>query len=135
MKPALPKYRGAFLLLETMLGVAIFALGILALGKAMQNCLDAEVFRRQEQLVFKALENRMAEISGGAQVVDSKPQATTLSGRYAGITLRQWREAPQLENQEGNLLSNIYNIRLQAEWQGPGGAQTREISFYVYSTQ
>ena len=33
-----------FLLLESMLAVAIFAIGILALGRCVENCLKAERF-------------------------------------------------------------------------------------------
>lgn len=121
----------AFLLLETMLGVSIFAIGVLVLAKAMQNCLDAELYRRQDLLAQRVLENRMAEVNAGAVTLETAV-TTRAEGRYEGITLSEWREATELKNEENVIVNGVYTAHLKVEWQGPRGLQSREITFYQY---
>src|SRR2546421_337530 len=54
--------RAAFALYEVLIGVAIFAIGVLALGRAVQNCLNASTLNAEEERVRQILSNRMAEI-------------------------------------------------------------------------
>ena len=43
--------RGAFALYEVIIGVAIFAVGVLALGRAVENCLNASMLNAEEERV------------------------------------------------------------------------------------
>src|ERR1700732_5450599 len=52
----------AFALYEVMIGLAIFMLGVLALGRAVENCLNASTLNAEEERVRQILSNRMAEI-------------------------------------------------------------------------
>ena len=51
------KKSAGFLLLESMLAVAIFGLGVIALGRCVENCLRAERIRREEGLAQRVLSN------------------------------------------------------------------------------
>src|SRR5207248_11256116 len=51
-----------FALYEVLMGLAIFALGVLALGRAVQNCLNASTLNAEEDRVRQILFNRMAEV-------------------------------------------------------------------------
>src|SRR5438045_6123927 len=57
----LHRFKG-FALYEVLLGVAIFAVGVLALGRAVENCLNASMLNAEEERVRQILSNRMAEI-------------------------------------------------------------------------
>ena len=57
--------RGGFVLIEVMLGVMIFAIGVLALGRCVNNCISAETLREETERARLALENRMAEVEAG----------------------------------------------------------------------
>ena len=48
------------------MAVAIFAIGMLALGKCVENLLRAEKFRREDALAQRALTNYWAQIEAGA---------------------------------------------------------------------
>ena len=50
----------AFALYEVLMGVAIFAFGVLALGRAVENCLNASTLNAEEGRVRLILSNRMA---------------------------------------------------------------------------
>ncbi len=52
----------AFALYEVMIGLAIFMLGVLALGRAVENCLNANTLNAEEERVRQILSNSMAEI-------------------------------------------------------------------------
>ena len=52
------------------LGVAIFAVGVLALGRAVENCLNASTLNAEENAVQQILSNRMAEIQAARGVPD-----------------------------------------------------------------
>lgn len=124
--------RAAFLLLETMLGVTIFAIGMLALAKAMQNCLDAEIYRRHDHLAARALQNTMdvlVSLPPGEMKEDEMKQV--LDGRFEGITIRQTRKKLELKDEGGAILPNLYIVTLRAEWQGAQGSEFRELSFYA----
>ena len=62
MRPDRIRRLRAFALYEILIGVAIFALGVLALGRAVENCLNANALNGEEEAVRQMLANRMAEI-------------------------------------------------------------------------
>ena len=121
----------AFLLLETMVGVAVFAIGVLVLARCLQFCLDAEETRRLDERARTALENRMAEIQAGAVMVEEKPTEEALAGRYAGIILKQWTTPVPLENENRVQISGIDAVHLEATWPTPYGPQTKTLTFYA----
>ena len=51
------KKRGV-MLLEAMLAVAIFAIGVITLGRCVSNCIAAERLVQEDALARRALENR-----------------------------------------------------------------------------
>src|SRR6266446_6396564 len=54
--------RKAFALYEVLLGLLIFAVGIIALGRAVNNCMNASVLSADDARVREILANRMVEI-------------------------------------------------------------------------
>lgn len=125
----------AFLLLETMFGVAIFAIGVLVLAKCMDHCFDAEVVRGQDQLARTALENQMAAIEGGAVEVTDTPSEEALQGRFTGITLKTSRTPLEWKNEKDEELSNLYEVYIEAVWRAPQGEYSKSLSFYVIGAQ
>ena len=51
-----------FALYEVLLGLTIFVIGVLALGRAVENCLNASALSEEENRVRQMLANRMAEV-------------------------------------------------------------------------
>ena len=54
--------RSAFALYEVLLGLLIFAVGIIALGRAVNNCMNASALSTDDARVREILANRMVEI-------------------------------------------------------------------------
>jgi len=126
------KSRG-FLLLETMLGVIIFAVGVLGMTRAVQNCLAAERLKQAAQVARLALENRMAEVESGAVAAKEGTVSEELKDQFKGITMIQTRRKFALKGGKKQELTGLYTVELEATWRSQfGDKQSRQLSFYVY---
>ena len=114
-----------------MIGVAVFALGVLALAHCVARCLDTESAKVWDERARVALENRMAEIEAGAVFFETGKEEE-LKGIFEGITLYQTRAPSRLKADNGKELTGIYRIQLEAAWKESAGPQSKFLSFYVY---
>ena len=120
-----------FALYEVLLGVTIFAVGVLALGRAVENCLNASMLNAEEERVRQILSNRMAEIQAAPGLPDTAREFKIDAG-YGIVKLIQ-KSAPADLTEPGNIqLTGIYLTTLSAQWMQGGVTQSKQISFYVY---
>jgi Tfp pilus assembly protein PilV len=120
-----------FALYEVLLGVAIFAVGVLALGRAVENCLNASTLSAEENAVQQILSNRMAEIQASRGLPDQAKQFKINSG-YGQIKLIQKSAPAELTEPNNTVLNGINLVTLTAQWERGGASQSRQIRFYVY---
>lgn len=123
------KSRG-FVLLEVILAVAIFAIGVLALGRCANNCLVAERLRHKTALATQALQNRMLEIQGGAVLMKSAG-AKSLTPPFSGMELQQSVSPLSLKNENSQDLTGLCAITLKVAWQSDGEPHEKSITFYA----
>src|SRR5207244_7830663 len=83
--------RKGFALYEVLMGLAIFALGVLALGRAAQNCLNASTLNAEENRVRQILSNRMAEVQATPGFPDATKEFNVDTG-YGIVKLIQQSE-------------------------------------------
>jgi prepilin-type N-terminal cleavage/methylation domain-containing protein len=119
-----------FVLVEVMIGVMIFALGVLALGRCVSNCITAETVREETQRACRALENRMAEVEAGVVPTD-KDRNDDLGSDFPGMKMKQTRKAVGAKNEKNVDLTGLYQINLEVDWTSDNQPQARTISFYV----
>ena len=127
------KIRGqiAFALYEVLMGLAIFALGVLALGRAVQNCLNASTLNAEENRVRQILSNRMAEVQATPGFPDAAKEFTVDTG-YGMVKLIQKSAPAELEENNGVPLAGVNRVTLTAKWTRGGAEQSQQIEFYVY---
>jgi Tfp pilus assembly protein PilV len=125
------KFHRAFALYEVLLGITIFALGVIALGHAVENCLNASTISAEEGVVRQILSNYMAEIQA-ARGVPEDSKEFKVNSNYGAIKVVQKAAAADLTEPDNTLLDGIYLVTLTAQWQQGGVAQSRQIKFYVY---
>src|SRR6266513_3861247 len=118
------KQRGAlrrpgFALYEVLLGVAIFAVGVLALGRAVENCMNASVLNAEEDAVRQILSNRMAEIQAARGAPDPAKESKVDSG-YGAIKLIQKSAPADLIESNNVRLNGINLVTLTAQWERGG---------------
>ena len=130
-KSEIRNFRRAFALYEVLLGLAIFALGVLALGRAVENCLSASTLNAEEQRVRQVLANRMAEVQATPGAPDNSKQFDVDTG-YGVVKLIQKSAPADLEEDNGTPLAGVNHVTLSAKWTRGGVEQTQQIEFYVY---
>ncbi|RYD78000.1 MAG: hypothetical protein EOP84_14830 [Verrucomicrobiaceae bacterium] len=124
----------AFLLFEVMLAVLIFSIGVIALGRCVENCLRAEAVKELDSRARRVLENRMAEIQAGA-VPLSESSSEELKGPFAGMTLKMKREPLKEKNENDQEIRGIFTVSLDVSWKDDSGEQSRMLEFYYYPRQ
>ncbi len=123
---------GGFALYEVLIGVTIFVIGVLAMGRAVENCMNASVLSAQEDRVRQVLANRMAEVQATPGPPDESESKEYETG-YGTVKLVQ-RSVPatlKQDNTDADLVG-LKLVTLTAEWQRGGVLQKREVEFYVY---
>ena len=123
--------RAAFALYEVLIGLAIFSLGVLALGRSVQNCLNASGLSAEEDRVHQILADRMAEVQATPGLPDAKKETKVATG-YGDIVLVQRSVPTPLKTDANTELNGINLVTLSAEWKRGGVLQSRNIQFYVY---
>ncbi len=124
-------YRRGFALYEVMIGVTIFVVGILALGRSVENCLNASEITTDENRIRTILSNRMAEI----QTAPGNPDASRelkIKSNFGMVRLIQKSSPAGLKEDDGVELGGLRRVLLTAEWSRGGIKQSKQISFYVY---
>jgi len=123
--------RRAFALYEVLIGLAIFSLGVIALGRSVQNCLNASGLNAEEDRVRQILSDRMAEVQATPGFPDLKKETKVATG-YGDILLVQKTVPTPLKGPDNIEFNGINLVTLTAEWKRGGVAQSRKIQFYVY---
>ena len=123
--------RAAFALYEVLIGLAIFSLGVIALGRSVQNCLNASGLNAEEDQIRQILANRMSEVQATPGLPDEKKE-TRISTGYGDIVLVQKSVPTPLKGENNTELNGINTVTLTAQWRRSGAQQTRTIQFYVY---
>jgi hypothetical protein len=121
----------AFALYEVILGVIIFVVGVLALGRAIENCLNASTLSAEEDRVRQILSNRMAEIQATPGAPDAARQFKIDTG-YGPVNLLQKAVPAQLSEADGTDLIGVRLVTLTVQWTRGGAKQSRSLEFYVY---
>jgi Tfp pilus assembly protein PilV len=123
--------RAAFALYEVLIGLAIFSLGVLALGRSVQNCLNASGLNAEEDRIRQILADRMAEVQVTPGLPDAKKETKIATG-YGDIVLVQRSVPTALKVDANTEINGMSLVTLTAEWKRGGAAQSRKIQFYVY---
>lgn len=123
----------AFALYEVLIGVTIFVIGTLTLGRSVQNCISASALSQQEERVREILANRMAEVQVTPGPPDQKKETNVETG-YGAVKILQKTAPAGLKDEKDLELSGITQVTLTAEWTRNGNKQSRQVEFYVYRT-
>ena len=121
----------AFALYEVLIGVAIFALGVIAMGRAVQNCLNASTISAEENVVRQLLSDRMAQVQAATAVPDAEKEFK-LRTSYGSVILTQKTAPAALTEPDNTVINGINLVTLTARWEHAGVPQSKQIQFYVY---
>ena len=120
-----------FALYEVLLGVAVFAIGVISLGRAVENCINASTISAEENVVRQILSDRMAEVQATKLVPDAEKEFK-IDTSYGKIILHQTTVPAALTEPDNTLITGINIVTLTAHWQHAGVPESKQIQFYVY---
>ena len=120
-----------FALYEVLLGLAIFIIGALALGRSVENCLNASALSEEDNRVRQVLANRMAEIQSSPVHPDASKEEKVDTG-YGVIKLVQKSKPEELQEPDNTIITGITRVTLTATWARDGVEQSKQLVFYVY---
>ena len=125
------------MLLEALLAVTIFAIGVITLGRCVSNCIAALRMQEEDGLARRALENRWAEVESGAvPLMDagngSASRSEELKSPFAGMTMKMTTVPVQKKNEKEEKIEGISAVTLTVTWQSGGEEQSKELIFYEY---
>ncbi|MEY2551176.1 MAG: hypothetical protein QOG12_1320 [Verrucomicrobiota bacterium] len=121
----------AFALYEVLIGLAIFSVGVIALGRSVQNCMNASGLNAEEDRIRQILADRMAELQATPGTPDAKKETKVATG-YGEILLAQRSAPATLKIDQNTELSGLNLVTLTAQWKRGGALQSRRIQFYVF---
>jgi hypothetical protein len=121
----------AFALYEVLLGVTIFALGVIAMGRAVENCINASTISAEEKVVRQILSDRMAQVQAESAVPEAEKEFKIKTG-YGRVILTQKAAPAALTEPDNTLITGINLVTLTARWEHAGVPQSKQIQFYVY---
>jgi Tfp pilus assembly protein PilV len=120
-----------FALYEVLLGLTIFVIGVLALGRAVENCLNASALAEEENRVRQLLANQMAELQANPARPDAVKELNVDTG-YGFVKLIQKTVPEELVDKDNTIVSGVSRVTLRAEWSRNGTKQNKQLVFYVY---
>ena len=120
-----------FALYEVLLGVAVFALGVIALGRAVENCINASTISAEDNVVRQILSDRMAEVQAASAVPDAEKEFK-IDTNYGRVILDQKTVPATLTEPDNTLVTGMNIVTLTAHWEHAGVPESKEIQFYVY---
>ena len=121
----------AFALYEVLLGVAVFAIGVIVLGRCVENCLRATTLSADDERMRQILSNRMAEIQATPGFPE-KTKETKIDTGYGQVRLIEKSENAGLKDERDLEMGGIFLVTLKVEWTRSGGTQSKKIAFYVF---
>jgi hypothetical protein len=133
-RPFLRRFRRAFLLVEVMLAVAIFAIAVLALAKSVEAMLNAQIIKDEDEKVRRFLDSKMMEVEAGA-VPLSDSTTEEIKGWLPEMKLKTTRTPLKKKNEKGIELTGLYMVTLDLSWMSQNERMERSLSFYIYPRQ
>ena len=124
----MPVPRG-FVLIEALLAVAIFALGVLTLGRCISQGLSAERFEMEDARASRVLQNRYEEIE--ARAVAENDTTEKLEAPNQGLTLKQSVRALHKRDEHGREMAKLAVVTLKVEWVENTVTESRSLTFYA----
>ena len=129
--PRVRRATSGFALYEVLIGVTIFVVGVFALGRSVENCMNATTLSAQEDRVRQILSNQMAEIQATPGRPEQQREVTVETG-YGPVKVVQKTAPAGLQDENDFEIGGISRVSLTAEWSRGGAPQSRRIEFYVY---
>lgn len=119
---------GGYALLDVVLGVTIFAIAVTGLIQVMRGIGDTSAGFARDRYLQQQLEALLAE----KRRMKIDAMASESLDELSGIRFRTYVEAWQIDNGEGDELTDLYKLTAEAVFQDDGGEQTEKAELIIH---
>lgn len=129
-----PRRSGGFLLLEVILALGIFGIAATAFAVALQRTSDLASQAQNEVRITRLLESALAEAMSYPVLEEGTTSVPVEEMSGLGMEIDTLVELlPEMENQDGRLLQEMYRIRVTAHWFDNGQWREESAETWRYS--
>ena len=126
------RVRRGFLLLEVILALAIFGTAATALAVAFHRMAQAADLAQNELRLTRGLESALTETLS-LPTLEEGTTTLVLAERDMEIETKIELMKDELENEDGQLLQEMYKITVTAHWYQDGAQRERSAETWRYS--
>lgn len=125
MKRPIHCRRRGFLLLEMILALAVFSMAATGFVVALQRMSKVAAVAHEELQVTRILDSAMNEVLGRPVMEEG---AENFPVDASGVEVRyEIERIEDLQNRDGQMLEEMYRVRVKARWYQDGEWRTREF--------
>lgn len=130
ISPVHRSVRRGFLLLEMVLALAVFGIAATGFAVALRRMSDAASLAQSELRITRILDSALDETLSLPTLEEGvTPSTVGDTGIELDTTIELMKE---MENEEGQLLQEMYHIRIDARWYDNGEWQERYVETWRY---
>lgn len=129
-----PRRSRGFLLLEVILALGIFGIAATAFAVALQKTAELASQAQNEVRITRLLESALAEAMSYPVLEEGTTTVPVEEMSALGMEIDTLVELlPEMENQDGRLLQEMYRIRVTAHWFENGQWREESAETWRYS--
>lgn len=118
----------AYALLDVVLAVALFAITVTGLMGVMQRVSETSSGFARDHLIQQRLEGLLSE----RRKVGVDAMTTEVFDELSNVTYRTYVEPFEVNNGEGNELTDLYKLTAEATYLDDGGEQVEKAELIIY---
>ena len=119
---------GGYALLDVVLAVALFAITVTGLLRVLNGVAETSAGFARDRFIQQQLEALLAE----KRRVGIDMMASEVADELSGINYRTYVEPFEIENGEGNELSELYKLTAEATFLDDGGEQVEKAELIIH---
>lgn len=126
--------RQGFLLLEVLLALGVFGLAATGFAVALHRTADLAATAQRKLMMTRLLESALAEAMSYPVLEEGTTSVAVEELAEEGLEIETTIEQlPELENEDGQLLQEMYRIEVVARWFESGSAREQSAETWRYS--
>lgn len=130
MKSAGNKSRRGFVLLEVVLAIGVFAIAATGFVVALHKTDELAAMAQRELRIMRVLDSALKEAVSLPVLEEGR---TTVELEETGMEIETLIEPMEMENQDGQLLQEMFRIKVTAFWRENGEWQERDAETWRYA--
>lgn len=132
MKPALHHRRRGFLLLEMVLALAVFGIAATGFTVALHQMAKVAALAQSEMRVTRFMDSALDEALSMPVLEEGEVESEMGEAGNEVKFLTTVKLLEDLENEDGQILQEMYHIQVQASWIENGERQERSVETWRY---